>query len=465
MRSKISTNILFLTFLVLILRHAANGETFDLLKKLESNPQGFWIRAYLQDLKGLKNEIQPPRDSTSSSTLASKNNDETQEKGKFVPRRREDGVTVTPELLLEEMASLSKVFLSSEIKNNLVATSPAGLYLALGRFIDLTNEDTDSYIELTGKWKLNPEKSSPRNLAAFDMYLEKNHIHSVSLLYQSPALKGESLELRNVLSESNTIFVSSQNELNAKVNEKTQGGIKEVALPALTNQVLFNILHFKFGWYIKFNREEELSDFYVAGGGKKQLSYASVNGIFVTAGRDSNDDYIAVKLDFVKESATGRQEVSESERLEDFSAYLVLSKRGKPLDEIWEHAHRTLSRTKAGESVVRFPAFRTGQHMEFSSSMFPSLLRPQNTDFPIFAQAEGKDSLDLKIYQQTLICVDENGSLGGGVTAISSPNQSFPPHLEFNQPFYYIIAANKVATPLFVSYVTDGMTNVNDKCS
>ncbi|KAJ1505400.1 hypothetical protein HMI54_015843 [Coelomomyces lativittatus] len=464
MHSKISTSILFLTFLVLFLRQAANGEGLDFLKKLQSHPQGIWISAYLQDLKGLRNDVQAPGDSTSSSTLASKNNDETQEKGKFLRRRREDGVTVTPELLLEEMASLSKVLLSSEIKDNLVATSPAGLYLALGRFIDLAYEDSDSYKELTEKWKINPEKSSPRNLAAFDTYLKNNHINSVSVFYQPLRFKRNSRLLQTTLSTSGTSIVYSQKDLNAIVKFKTQGGITEVTLPEdIDNtQVLYNILNFKFGWYVKFIREEELSDFYVRDGEKQRVSYMSEVGNFASA---STNDYMAVKLDFIKDPKAVRQGGKKSERLEDFSGYLVYSKQGKPLDEIWEEVHQSLSQNPALKTEVRLPAFRTRKETEFGSNLFPSLLRSKNPDFPFLSQAANAPFLKIRIKQDIFICVDENGSLGGGVTSTAGIETSLPSKLEFNKPFYYLIAGNKVATPLFVSYVTEGMTNVNDKCS
>ncbi|KAJ1504149.1 hypothetical protein HMI54_007372 [Coelomomyces lativittatus] len=212
-------------------------------------------------------------------------------------------------------------------------------------------------------------------------------------------------------------------------------------------------------------REKDVSNFFFSKREKKLLSYLSVVGKFVTTNPEDDEEYMAAKLDFVKEPRSGKEKVSESDRLEDFSAYLVRSNKRKPLNEIWEHVHQTLSKAPAVERTISFPPFRAGKHTEFPSTMFPSLLRPQNTDFPVFAQGGGKDSLDIKLFQHTLICVDENGSLGGGMTPVDDGGDRFISYLNFNSPFYFIIAGNKVSTPLFISYVEDGMTDVNDKCS
>ncbi|KAJ1505402.1 hypothetical protein HMI54_015845 [Coelomomyces lativittatus] len=78
-------------------------------------------------------------------------------------------------------------------------TSPVGWYLALGLFIDLTNKDTKSYEVLAIKWTLNPQKTTPENLAAFDMYLANSYFYSFSLFYQPPSYKKNSDTLKEVL--------------------------------------------------------------------------------------------------------------------------------------------------------------------------------------------------------------------------------------------------------------------------
>ncbi|KAJ1500968.1 hypothetical protein HMI54_012086 [Coelomomyces lativittatus] len=473
MHLKTSTSRLFFTWVVLFLYLAAFGNAEDFLKKLDSNLQGAWVDIYFPSLKPLQTVVHSSTDATTSTSLLGskevKEEDpsvsETKEETKdmTVPLRGQgDGkVTVTPETFLEEMASFSKVLLSSELKEHLIALSPAGLFLALGRFIDLTHAGTPSYTELTQKWKLNPEKTTPQNLAFFDTYLGQNHINSVSLFYQPPKYKQNSDQLVEKLRASGTHMVYSQEELNAQVNQKTQGGIKEVKLPSDSEniQVLYNILNFKFGWYETFNRDYKLDDFFVENNKKIRVSYMFREGEYVFIDRD---EYKAVKLDFLNDATPG----GKKERLKDFSAYVVRSKNGKGLDEIWEEVHQTLSHTGRQEARVQLPTFRTEQDVEISSTLFPQLLRTPNTDFPLIAKAANAASLEIKIKQKTFVCADEKGSLGGGVTAIINANfGSGPANLNFKRPFFYIIAGNKVATPLFVSYVTDGMRSVDDKCS
>ncbi|KAJ1503018.1 hypothetical protein HMI55_002646, partial [Coelomomyces lativittatus] len=369
-------------------------------------------------------------------------------------------MTLEATQLLQEMATFSKVFLASNIKDNLEASSPAGLYLALGRFIHLAQIGSPSYQELKEDWKINPDKTSPQRLAAFDTYLGNNQINSVNLFYQPLSYKDKSPELTKALSASNTIFVHNQGDLNMIVNEKTKGGIKEVKLPTdiENTQVLYNILSFKFIWYINFVREEELSDFVVNRGERLKVSYMSTLENFVTT---ATNDYKAAKLDFIKDP-----NAINKEPLEDFSAYLVRLKSGKPLHEIWEEVHQKLSQEEKIKIRIKLPAFRTEQETEFESTMFPKLLQERNNDFPIIAKAASTDSLKIKMKQKTFVCVDEKGSVGGGVTSVHGGNFAAGPRtLEFNEAFYYIIAGNKVATPLFVSYVTKGMTDLKESCT
>ncbi|KAJ1506821.1 hypothetical protein HMI54_011952 [Coelomomyces lativittatus] len=373
---------------------------------------------------------------------------------------KNDQMTLEATQLLQEMATFSKVFLASNIKDNLEASSPAGLYLALGRFIHLAQIGSPSYQELKEDWKINPDKTSPQRLAAFDTYLGNNQINSVNLFYQPLSYKDKSPELTKALSASNTIFVHNQGDLNMIVNEKTKGGIKEVKLPTdiENTQVLYNILSFKFIWYINFVREEELSDFVVNRGERLKVSYMSTLENFVTT---ATNDYKAAKLDFIKDP-----NAINKEPLEDFSAYLVRLKSGKPLHEIWEEVHQKLSQEEKIKIRIKLPAFRTEQETEFESTMFPKLLQERNNDFPIIAKAASTDSLKIKMKQKTFVCVDEKGSVGGGVTSVHGGNFAAGPRtLEFNEAFYYIIAGNKVATPLFVSYVTKGMTDLKESCT
>ncbi|KAJ1503045.1 hypothetical protein HMI55_002633, partial [Coelomomyces lativittatus] len=96
---------------------------------------------------------------------------------------------------------------------------------ALNRFINFPEINLPSHNQVIETWKLNPFTLSLNSLVAFDKYFATNNIDSVSLFYQPPGSEDLSSEFLNALSSTETEVVYSENELNNRVSEKTQGQV------------------------------------------------------------------------------------------------------------------------------------------------------------------------------------------------------------------------------------------------
>ncbi|KAJ1503545.1 hypothetical protein HMI54_007987 [Coelomomyces lativittatus] len=456
MLSKTSDTLLFLAFFMLLLQLGCYGQYVGISqgKVYRMNCPSKISFSLDESTDKVKSPLPSP---LNQNFIFETNGGQVNDRDQLMGKKETNQVFLEPTEFLEEMKQFSTLYLSSAIKDIFTATSPLGLYLLLGRFVHIPKMGSSSYKELTERWKFNPEKVLPKTLAAFDKYLETNQIQSVNLLYHPKRFCHPSPKLQKLLDDSNMNLFHHKIEVADKIREVTQGNIKEYDFNS-NIELLLNVLYLNLGWYIGFYRNWELSKFHINDNEYLDVSYMEVTEKFSFI---DNPEYKAVKLDFVKDP-----KAETKERLEDFSAYLVTSKNGKQINEIWEEAHELLSRKKREEAHVKLPAFRTEQEIKFGVDMFPALLKPRNKDFPDLCG--GAKGIDLTVKQKVFICADEKGSIAGAVTGIHSVRWSMridPPSFVFDKPFYYLIAGTKVSTPLFVSYVKHGMTEINEGCS
>ncbi|KAJ1496668.1 hypothetical protein HMI54_014242, partial [Coelomomyces lativittatus] len=110
---------------------------------------------------------------------------------------------------------------------------------------------------------------------------------------------------------------------------------------------------------------------------------------------------------------------------------------------------------------ITFPAFLIEKEIDLTSILFKTASGAGHSDTKLL------NSRTFQIQQKTLICVDESGAVGKGTPESKYGPGDSPfayPRIIFNKPFYFIIASNKAPTPLFVSYVTNGMKYFEDSC-
>ncbi|KAJ1509571.1 hypothetical protein HMI54_002277 [Coelomomyces lativittatus] len=255
MHSKIFNDLLFLSLLLFSLHFVSSKEPEEILQGPNPNMEGIWVDVFFPNVDELDLKevvLSKPSDSVLESDGLDANRPQKtkpfREPIANVPKKARVHTNLEPYQVFEEMKSFSTVFFSSEFKNNLVSLSPEGVYLALNRFINFPEINLPSHNQVIETWKLNPFTLSLNSLVAFDKYFATNNIDSVSLFYQPPGSEDLSSEFLNALSSTETEVVYSENELNNRVSEKTQGQVTNVQLPhgSIKPQVLLNIFVLKF---------------------------------------------------------------------------------------------------------------------------------------------------------------------------------------------------------------------------
>ena len=252
---------------------------------------------------------------------------------------------------------------------------------------------------------------------------------------------------------------NSVEEVNAWVDEKTEGKIPEILSEDNRNFVtaFVNAVYFKAAWEKEFSEKNtEQGVFKNADGSQVETDFMNQTDFF---GYYSTPGVEAVRLDYrnygIEDSEGGRKNCPDA----DFSMYLIKAEDSlSDVENILDQAEFETSKVS-----ISMPKFRVectaeldaalksmgvktaydSDRADFSGILDPSLL------------PERKYFMDTVI-QKTYIAVDEEGTEAAAATAAMDGSSSLPPERqplvrEFiaDEPFYFVIRDNREGLILF----------------
>ncbi len=246
---------------------------------------------------------------------------------------------------------------------------------------------------------------------------------------------------------------STKNDINAWVNEKTDGQIKkllEEKPPENAVMYLINALSFDAEW-LSIYKDSSISDgeFTAKSGDKKMVDFM----------HSTEYGYIEVPnaIGFSKPYADNKYSFvallpDEGLAISDFMASID----GKMLiDAIKEQSNEEVN--------TSMPKFAFEYNQELSEILKKLGIRDafdgDSADFSLLGQSSAGNIFISRVIHKTKIEVDEKGTKAGAVTAVEMKTESArltePKIVNLNRPFFFMIVDNEFNMPIFMGVLND----------
>jgi len=244
---------------------------------------------------------------------------------------------------------------------------------------------------------------------------------------------------------------AARQEINNWVSEETEQRIEDLipqgGVDALTRLVLTNAIHFKAAWATPF--EEQITEdgpFYLLNGGSVSVpmmrntterNYASAPG------------YQVVELPYDGCELSMVILLPEEGDFEDFEASLDQAKLAAILDKL-----------SSERVALTMPKFEMQSRFSLSDALSDLGMPVAFSDQADFSGMDGtKDLLISKVFHQTFVSVDEEGTEAAGATAVvmtlKAAVPETPVEVTVDRPFIFAIHDIETGVLLFIGRVVD----------
>jgi serpin B len=113
--------------------------------------------------------------------------------------------------------------------------------------------------------------------------------------------------------------------------------------------------------------------------------------------------------------------------------------------------------------LLHLPKFRLSWEDEFNNELkslgMQRAFEPDGADFTPLSARLGHSLYISKVRQKTFVDVNEEGTEAAAVTSVDIGVTSFPPSIDFNRPFVFVIRERLTGTILFVGKIVKPVIN------
>ncbi len=246
---------------------------------------------------------------------------------------------------------------------------------------------------------------------------------------------------------------STKNDMNAWVNEKTDGQIQkllEEKPPKGAVMYLINALSFDAEWLSIYKDTSVREGTFTTQGGDKQtvdfMHSTEYGYIEVQNGVGFSKPYADRKYSFVALLPDEGLAVSE----------FIAAMDGKMLMD----AIKDQSNDQVYASIPKF-AFEYGDELSeiLKELGIKDAFDAEFADFSALGQSPGGNIFISRVIHKTKIEVDERGTKAGAVTAVAMAEGSAAPEepriVNLNRPFFFMIVDNEFCMPIFMGVLSD----------
>ncbi|KAJ1518225.1 hypothetical protein HMI55_001304, partial [Coelomomyces lativittatus] len=261
-------------------------------------------------------------------------------------------------------------------ENDFNVFSPIGLYKALGMLSLMANKGSSSRNEINTVLGSNDESLTPELMHVWSEYwIKKNDLVFANAFMRPSTFSSiEGTTLKDILNASNTTLLGSETALNKFADRVTQGQIKEIPIKEKENsQVFVNIMMLRFTWlkppYSTYSWDFFLDSHKLR---KKKISYM---GHRLTTKYSITNRYKACILPLA--TKVGGSSAPLAAYIFSFHKSLYKGTLGNE----WTAIYNDLKQQKERYITIFVPNAELEQKIEFTTDMFPNLLREDNKDF------------------------------------------------------------------------------------
>ena len=241
-------------------------------------------------------------------------------------------------------------------------------------------------------------------------------------------------------------LLSTKDDINGWVDEKTEGRIKEILDQISGDDVMFlmNALYFKADWKSGFSEDlTSNKDFTKSDGTVVSVPFMNNDWVYDAY---ANDEYQALDLKFKNDDFSMTFLMPNQKSINEFINDLTLAK----LDDLYA------SKLESQRVILSLPKFEISYKVTLNQYLIDMgmTLPFGNADFSNLGTAGGPLAIGQALHK-TFLKIDEKGAEGAAVTSIGITTTSVPPPMVFNRPFVVILKNHKTNSYVFMAKIAE----------